>query len=126
MSVCFVASGVYLSYKRVDSAAAVLQLHEALGSFGFDVFLDTFDVRPGEDFQAILWHRLCDSDVMIIPDTPGLLRRALDCRRRSVALSRRRSLFSVSSGRRTSPNVSRRCGSPFFSINPICLVLTDH
>jgi hypothetical protein len=62
---------VFISYRRVESANAALQLHEALGSRGFDVFLDTYDVRPAEDFQAIVWHRLCDSDVMVMLDTPG-------------------------------------------------------
>jgi TIR domain len=62
---------VFISYRRTESANAALQLHEALSSHGFDVFLDTYDVRPGEDFQAILWHRLCDSDVMVMLDTPA-------------------------------------------------------
>jgi hypothetical protein len=62
---------VFLSYRRAESAQAALQLHEALGSDGFDVFLDTFAVRPGEDFQSVLWSRLCDSDVMVMLDTPG-------------------------------------------------------
>jgi hypothetical protein len=62
---------VFISYRRLDSARAALQLHEALGSRGFDVFLDTYDVRPADDFQAIVWHRLCDSDVMVMLDTPG-------------------------------------------------------
>ena len=62
---------VFVSYRRADSTPAALQLHEALGAAGFDVFLDTHDVRPAEDFQAVLWHRLCDSDVMVMLDTPG-------------------------------------------------------
>jgi hypothetical protein len=62
---------VFISYRRLESARAALQLHEALGSRGFDVFLDTYDVRPADDFQAIVWHRLCDSDVMVMLDTPG-------------------------------------------------------
>jgi hypothetical protein len=62
---------VFISYRRRESANAALQLHEALGSRGFDVFLDTYDVRPADDFQAIVWHRLCDSDVMVMLDTPG-------------------------------------------------------
>jgi TIR domain len=62
---------VFISYRRLDAARAALQLHEALGSRGFDVFLDTYDVRPADDFQAIVWHRLCDSDVMVMLDTPG-------------------------------------------------------
>ena len=62
---------VFISYRRLKLANAALQLHEALGSRGFDVFLDTYDVRPADDFQAIVWHRLCDSDVMVMLDTPG-------------------------------------------------------
>jgi hypothetical protein len=27
-------------------------------------------VRPGEPFQDVLWHRLCDSDVVLMLDTP--------------------------------------------------------
>jgi hypothetical protein len=61
---------VFISYRRVESRAAAMQLHDLLTSRGFDVFLDTHDVRPGEPFQDVLWHRLCDSDVVIMLDTP--------------------------------------------------------
>jgi hypothetical protein len=62
---------MFISYRRAESANAAWQLHEALSSHGFDVFLDTYDVRPGEDFQAVMWHPLCDSDVMVMLDTPS-------------------------------------------------------
>lgn len=62
---------VFISYKRSEASAAALQVHDALSSAGFDTFLDTHDVRPAEDFQAMLWHRLCDSDALIMLDTPG-------------------------------------------------------
>lgn len=61
---------VFVSYRRVESRAAALQLHDLLASRGFDVFLDTHDIRPGDPFQDVLWHRLCDSDVMVMLDTP--------------------------------------------------------
>lgn len=61
---------VFVSYRRVESRAAALQLHDLLGARGFDVFLDTHDIRPGDPFQDVLWHRLCDSDVMVMLDTP--------------------------------------------------------
>ncbi|WP_420560555.1 toll/interleukin-1 receptor domain-containing protein [Tepidicaulis sp.] len=61
---------IFVSYRRVESRAAALQLHDALTARGFDVFLDTHDIRPGDPFQDVLWHRLCDSDVMIMLDTP--------------------------------------------------------
>ena len=62
---------VFVSYRRTEAAAAALQLYHELAASGFDVFLDTHDVRPAEDFQAVLWHRLCDSDMMVMLDTPG-------------------------------------------------------
>ncbi|OWV85967.1 molecular chaperone Tir [Rhizobium sp. N122] len=62
---------VFVSYRRTESRAAALQLHDLLGSRGFDVFLDTHDIRPGEPFQDVLWHRLVDSDVVVMLDTPS-------------------------------------------------------
>jgi hypothetical protein len=61
---------VFVSYRRVESRNAAVQLHDLLSGRGFDVFLDTHDIRPGEPFQDVLWHRLCDSDVMLMLDTP--------------------------------------------------------
>lgn len=62
---------VFVSYRRIESRAAALQLHDLLSARGFDVFLDTHDIRPGDPFQDVLWHRLVDSDVMVMLDTPG-------------------------------------------------------
>lgn len=61
---------VFVSYRRVESRNAAVQLHDLLSGRGFDVFLDTHDIRPGQPFQDVLWHRLCDSDVMVMLDTP--------------------------------------------------------
>lgn len=61
---------VFVSYRRPEARSAALQLHDLLSSKGFDVFLDTHDIRPGDPFQDVLWHRLCDSDVMVMLDTP--------------------------------------------------------
>jgi len=61
---------VFVSYRRAESRNAAVQLHDLLSARGFDVFLDTHDIRPGETFQDVLWHRLCDSDVMVMLDTP--------------------------------------------------------
>lgn len=61
---------VFVSYRRAEARAAALQLHDSLSARGFDVFLDTHDIRPSDPFQEVLWHRLCDSDVMVMLDTP--------------------------------------------------------
>lgn len=62
---------VFLSYRRDEARDAALQLFDALSARLFDVFLDTHGVAPGEDFQSLLWHRLCDSDVLLMLDTPN-------------------------------------------------------
>lgn len=62
---------VFVSYRREESADVALQLFETLSARHFDVFLDTHSVSVAADFQAALWHRLCDSDVLVMLDTPG-------------------------------------------------------
>ena len=62
---------VFVSYRREESADVALQLFEALSARHFDVFLDTHSVSIAAEFQAALWHRLCDSDVLVMLDTPG-------------------------------------------------------
>ena len=61
---------VFVSYRRSEARAAAVQLHDVLSARGFDVFLDTHSIRPAEPFQEVLWHRLVDSDVMVMLDTP--------------------------------------------------------
>jgi len=41
---------IFVSYRRTDAREAALQLHDELSSRGFDVFLDTHDIRPAEAF----------------------------------------------------------------------------
>jgi len=62
---------VFVSYRRAESREAAVQLHDLISARGFDVFLDTHDIRPGDAFQDVLWHRLVDSDVMLMLDTPS-------------------------------------------------------
>lgn len=61
---------VFVSYRRTEARAAAVQLHDLLSSRGFDVFLDTHSIRYGDPFQDVLWHRLVDSDVLVMLDTP--------------------------------------------------------
>lgn len=62
---------VFVSYRREEAREAALQLFDAFSARLFDVFLDTHGIPPAEDFQTMLWHRLCDSDVLVMLDTPG-------------------------------------------------------
>ena len=62
---------VFLSYRRDEARETALQLFDALSGRLFDVFLDTHRIGPSEDFQSSLWHRLCDSDVLLMLDTPS-------------------------------------------------------
>src|ERR1700739_880428 len=65
---------LFISYRRVETSGVAAQLYEALDAAGFDVFLDTHGVlRPGDPFQDVLWHRLADTDVALLLDSPGFL-----------------------------------------------------
>jgi hypothetical protein len=58
-----------VSYRRDEARQAALQLFDAFSVRLFDVFLDTHGIAPAEDFQTMLWHRLCDADVLVMLDT---------------------------------------------------------
>jgi len=60
---------VFLSYRRNESREAALQLFDELSARNFEVFLDTHGIGPAVDFQATLWHQLCDCDVLVMLDT---------------------------------------------------------
>lgn len=62
---------VFLSYRRKEAKGAAVQLFNELSARHFEVFLDTHGIPPGIDFQAGLWHRLCDADVLVMLDTPN-------------------------------------------------------
>jgi TIR domain-containing protein len=64
---------LFISYKRADAQGVAIQLYEALDHNGFDAFLDTLSIRPGDPFQELLWHRLADTDVVVLLDSPGFL-----------------------------------------------------
>lgn len=64
---------LFISYRRKESAAAAIQLYEELDKSGFDVFLDTHSIKSGEQFQDMLWHRLVDTDVLILLHTIDFL-----------------------------------------------------
>jgi hypothetical protein len=64
---------LFISYRRIESQRAAIQLYELLDAQGFDVFLDSHSIRPGEPFQEILWHRLADTDVVVLLDSPGFM-----------------------------------------------------
>lgn len=64
---------VFISYKRDESTSVAIQLYESLERSGFDVFLDTHNIRPSEPFQDELWHRMADSDVVVLLNTSNFL-----------------------------------------------------
>lgn len=65
---------LFISYRRAETHRIAIQLYELLDARGFDVFLDTHSIRPGEPFQEILWQRLADTDVIVLLDSPGFLK----------------------------------------------------
>jgi TIR domain len=65
---------LFISYRREESSNVAIQLFEQLEKNGFDVYLDTHSIRPGEPFQEELWHRMADTDVVVLLNTPGFLK----------------------------------------------------
>jgi hypothetical protein len=66
---------LFISYSRNESKAVAIQLYEALDARGFDVFLDTVSIRPGDPFQDVLRHRLADVDLVVLLHTAGFMER---------------------------------------------------
>lgn len=64
---------LFISYRRTESTGVAIQLFERLEQAGFDVFLDTHSIQKGEIFQDELWHRLVDTDVVVLLNTKGFL-----------------------------------------------------
>jgi hypothetical protein len=62
---------LFISYRRLDAQPFAERLYDALDARGFDVFIDVRSAPPATDFQAQLWHRMSDSDVVVLVDTPG-------------------------------------------------------
>lgn len=65
---------LFISYKRDESSTVAIQLYEQLEKNGFDVFLDTHSVPKGEPFQDELWHRMVDSDIVIMLNTKSFFK----------------------------------------------------
>lgn len=66
---------VFLSFCREELSEAGTQLFEALSAKHFEVFLDHDDNTGDSQFGYQLWHRLCDSDVLLMLDTPTYFER---------------------------------------------------
>lgn len=60
-------SGIFISYRRNDTAGYAGRLHEALSRrFGADqVFLDIGDLQPGLDFATALDQAVASADVLL-------------------------------------------------------------
>lgn len=110
-------SGIFLSYRRDDSAGFAGRLADALEqAFGIgSVFRDVDDIRPGEDFVTTIQDRLAEVDVVLVMIGPRWLGAAAEGRRRlddpedfvrreiEAALASRRKLIPVLVGGATMP-----------------------
>ncbi len=63
---------IFISYRQSDTAAAAIQLFDALSHDGFDTFLDHFRVPPGVDFQARLRQELGDKAMVLVLESANL------------------------------------------------------
>ena len=63
---------LFISYRRTESSGVAQQLYHSLDERSFDVFLDTLSVRAADEFQEQLWHRMADSDVVVLLYTQSI------------------------------------------------------
>ena len=56
---------VFISYCRKDTSRFAYQLYDELNHRGYDVFLDSYSIDYGLDFQEELQEFLADSDIMV-------------------------------------------------------------
>jgi len=59
----------FISYRRVESSGVAEQLRERLQERRYDVFLDSYSVEYGVDFQSALWDALGNTDVVVLLNT---------------------------------------------------------
>lgn len=63
---------IFISYRQRDTAAAAMQLFDALSHDRFDVFLDHFRIAPGVNFQARLTQELGDKSMVLLLESQHL------------------------------------------------------
>jgi TIR domain len=73
-------SGIFISYRRSDSAPHAGRLHDRLCDyFGADnVFMDVDDIRPGADFVSLIGEKVASCDALIAVIGKGWLARNED------------------------------------------------
>jgi hypothetical protein len=64
---------IFISYRQKESAALAIQLFDALAHENFDVFLDSFRIPPGVDFQVRLTQELGDKAMVLLLESEGIL-----------------------------------------------------
>ena len=65
--------GLFIAYRRADSANLVDQLHDELTHNGYRVFLDRFSGTPGRYFPQELAEEMADKAVLLVIETPSIL-----------------------------------------------------
>jgi hypothetical protein len=66
--------GLFISYRRQEAAAVADQIFDEMCRRGFRVFLDRFSGTSGRPFPQEISEELADRDVVLVLETPGLLK----------------------------------------------------
>ncbi|WP_395641438.1 toll/interleukin-1 receptor domain-containing protein [Rudaea sp.] len=64
---------IFISYRQAEAAGLAIQIFDALGHAGFDVFLDHFRIPPGVNFQARLTEQLGDKSMVLFLESDTFL-----------------------------------------------------
>ncbi|MGB8910163.1 MAG: toll/interleukin-1 receptor domain-containing protein [Candidatus Cybelea sp.] len=65
-------SKIFISYRQIDYPGLAIQLFDALARLNFDVFLDSFRIDPGIDFQERLTAELGNKVAVLVIESPHI------------------------------------------------------
>jgi len=91
---------LFVSYRRIDGAAAAHAIYDHFGKQGFDAFLDTEDeaIEPGEPFQPRIHQAIPEKDFLLLVDSPDAADSRWVREEVSVALANRVAILPVRVG----------------------------
>jgi hypothetical protein len=66
---------VFISYSRLDASETAKAIYNYLTEIGYQVFLDTSDIRGGEEWRKTIHNEISTCDIFVLIVTRSSLRR---------------------------------------------------
>jgi len=66
---------VFISYSRLDASETAKAIHNYLTEIGHQVFIDTSDIRGGDEWRNTIYNEISACDIFVLIVTHSSLRR---------------------------------------------------